>query len=208
MLKFISADFEKRKESTEPLWLIGVDGFATHTGTAKHNQALSQVREENTFNYINQHLFDNVRAVDAERFESRIVRDPKFHGFNKTTVEGENPLGRSVQVLMKRPNLPPSKQVPEQPPKKDLCPRSIHWEARITSSLSVGVGLVGGVLGLELRNLDCKRGQRFTYTGFGFTVGPIPIGIGGTSEFKKFSTGQIPHAQGDVACNSSSAQTK
>ena len=178
MLKFISADFEKRKESTEPLWLIGVDGFASRTGTAEHNQALSKEREESTFSYINYHLFDNIRPVDAESFESRIVRDPKFHGFNKTTVEGEHPLGRSVQVLMKRPNLP----IP--PPQQNFpATRSKKFQIRCHTLASAGIpipGVPGGNVALdfssfEITDLQNNQEAFFDYKGKGVSAGiPLP----------------------------------
>jgi len=148
-------------------------------------------------------------CVDVETKNSQIRRmraltpalfllDAGAHAVNLGTQEagpaeggrGDNsgPPGRAMNrsaLIVLKPVA--STKVPEPPRGHTTCPGSHHFKARITASIAAGDEVGGGLLGLEMHDLDCNRGQRFVFTGAGVTLG-TPIGIGGTSNFENFVT--------------------
>lgn len=88
---------------------VSIDGFASRTGTAKHNQKLSEDREQAVENYIRAHTkaFDGGRANKINR---------NFHGFTDSPP-GEKETFRSVRIVVHPPAAPPIPvPVPPAPP--------------------------------------------------------------------------------------------
>jgi hypothetical protein len=82
-----------------PLVTVSIDGFASHTGTAQHNLLLSQRREQEVAAFLrgNSRLF-------APLGPNRI--DTAFEGFTGAPP-GENPMFRSVRVVVHPPGVRP-----------------------------------------------------------------------------------------------------
>jgi hypothetical protein len=88
---------------------VSIDGFASRTGTAKHNLILSENREEAVEDYLRTHT----RAFDSAS-PHKINR--KFHGFSDSPP-GEKATFRSVRIVVHRPGLiPPPVPVPPVTP--------------------------------------------------------------------------------------------
>ena len=100
ILEFMRDELNRAKDQRRPYWTVNIDGYSTHTGSANHNRALSAQRERVVQGYIQ----DPLSAYDLEGSVLPIVRfNPNFHGFDQTTVVGEDPKGRSVRVAVTPP---------------------------------------------------------------------------------------------------------
>jgi outer membrane protein OmpA-like peptidoglycan-associated protein len=106
LLKFMSEDFDKRKAPGKR-WTIHIDGRASRTGTAQHNDILSRNRAAQVQRYLCFHLFDHIRATDQLEFERSIDFNTEFNGFNKAVEVGERARERSVRVAATRPGIVP-----------------------------------------------------------------------------------------------------
>lgn len=82
-----------------PPMTVSMDGFASRTGTAAHNQELSEHRERVVENYLRSHtsVFNPGNPHTLNR---------KFNGFTGSPP-GENPLFRSVRVVVHKPGVVP-----------------------------------------------------------------------------------------------------
>ena len=82
-----------------PPMTVSMDGFASRTGTAAHNQTLSENREQAVENYLRAHttVFNPGNPHTLNR---------KFNGFTGSPP-GENPLFRSVRVVVHKPGVVP-----------------------------------------------------------------------------------------------------
>lgn len=90
--------------SPDPV-VVSIDGFASRTGTAAHNKALSDRRER----VVERFLIVNSKTIGPGR-ANRINSD--FHGFSDSPP-GENPRFRSVRVVVHRPGvIPPPIPIP------------------------------------------------------------------------------------------------
>ena len=93
--------------SPDPV-VVSIDGFASRTGTAAHNKALSERRER----AVERFLIANSKTIGPGR-TNRV--NPDFHGFSDSPP-GENPRFRSVRVVVHRPGVvPPPIPVPVPP---------------------------------------------------------------------------------------------
>jgi hypothetical protein len=84
--------------STGPM-TVSIDGFASHTGTARHNLILSENREREVENFLRAHtnVFDPGQPHTINR---------NFNGFTGSPP-GENPRFRSVRVVVHKPGVVP-----------------------------------------------------------------------------------------------------
>lgn len=82
-----------------PPMTVSMDGFASRTGTAAHNQTLSENREQAVENYLRTHttVFNPGNPHTLNR---------KFNGFTGSPP-GEDPLFRSVRVVVHKPAVVP-----------------------------------------------------------------------------------------------------
>jgi outer membrane protein OmpA-like peptidoglycan-associated protein len=116
-MQFMADRLQERKQGLKPgerAWTVSIDGFASRTGTAEHNKILSAMREQAVAAYFNYYLDLKPGLKEAVEINT------KYHGFTDTTVPGENPLGRSVRVVVHRPGVPP----PPKPPEPVASPRN------------------------------------------------------------------------------------
>jgi hypothetical protein len=94
--------------STGPM-TVSIDGFASHTGAAKHNLILSENREQAVENFLRARtkVFDPGQPHTINR---------NFNGF-VGSPPGENPRFRSVRIVVHKPGVvPPPIPVPPVPP--------------------------------------------------------------------------------------------
>jgi hypothetical protein len=91
-----------------PPMTVSIDGFASRTGSAAHNKTLSENREQAVENFLRAHsnVFDPGNPHTINR---------NFNGFSGSPP-GENPLFRSVRIVVHKPGVvPPPKPVPPPP---------------------------------------------------------------------------------------------
>lgn len=107
-------------KSPSVAWDIHIDGYASTTGDPKHNEKLSNMREEEVKGYLLGKKLGTAAGAPS------ITYPAFFHGFAKTTKgHGEWKWGRSVRVAITRKGVPP-------PPPKDLP----NWEVGLSDSKS------------------------------------------------------------------------
>jgi outer membrane protein OmpA-like peptidoglycan-associated protein len=110
LIKFMIDNLRRRKSGEK--WRITLDGYASRTGEKEHNRVLSQCRSHAVSNYILAHFPKPDSGLDLFSF---IEFSTTGHGFESTTVQGEDPLGRSVRVTVHPPkDLPPPIILPTQ----------------------------------------------------------------------------------------------
>jgi len=160
---------------------VHLDGFASHTGAARHNELLSSLREQAVEAQLR-------TALDLKPDLKPLVSfNRKFHGF-LDSPPGEDPQFRSVRVVVTRPGaLPPPVPVPQNGSK------TFKIRLLFISSASSPVPIFPvqvDVAEFEIVNLKDNKSGRFRFIGVGATV-PIPklpfVSGGAIGNFKQLS---------------------
>ncbi|MEN3376697.1 MAG: hypothetical protein V7604_2052 [Hyphomicrobiales bacterium] len=166
-------------------FVIHLDGFASRTGGAQHNDFLSTLREQAIENQLR-------TALDLKPdLKPLVTFNRKFHGF-ADSPPGENAHFRAVRIVVTRPG-PPPKPVP-------IPTGSKFWEVRLVTLLSLGIPVViipGAEIQVDAalfeivdRSPGGKQGL-FRYVGGGVAVGVPklgPVSGGPLGNFTLFST--------------------
>jgi hypothetical protein len=156
-----------KQGATGPL-TVSIDGFASRTGTAKHNLILSENREEAVEGYLRTHtdIFDTPSPHKVNR---------RFHGFTDSPA-GENARFRSVRVVVHIGDVPPP-PVPPLPKEEG----SKDFELRLIEAKSATIFPIGGVIHQKARflfvDLKRQRQQEFLYEGTGNSLSTPSKGL-------------------------------
>jgi hypothetical protein len=146
----------------EKAWTISLDGFASRTGTAQHNEYLSAMREQAVEAYLK--TFLEMKPKLAEQ----VKIDRTFHGFRDTPVSGENARFRCVRVVAHRPGLPP-------PPIPVPDAGSTRFMIRLLGLVSAGkFGAQHDDAAFEIVDLKNNKLGIFQFIGGGLAI-PTPL---------------------------------
>ena len=164
LLKFMAEDAAQRLSSGQR-WTVSIDGFASRTGTAQHNKLLSEKRADCVERYLRFNLPSELIGITADI----VLFNRNFHGFDKTTVPGENPLGRSVRVAVHRPGRVPG---PIKLPPAKTPGTATQFKIGLLGVVSLGVGaFASDAVVFEMVDLENKKAAFFLYLGAGAGVG-------------------------------------
>lgn len=192
---FLATELEKRKKQSlpawvpgsKPLWRVYIQGYTSKTGSKNHNQALSALREQSVEEFLRAKL--EWRGLP----EGMVEYKSDYYGYDRTTVEGEHEQGRSVDVTVQRPTLPPP--ILALPPKAAVPEGSKRFavrlvfegEANIPGTKGIGTGEIWE---FDIADMDRKKITRFTYRGMSMSMplpgAPISFQAGG--KFESFRT--------------------
>ncbi len=186
LLTFLGNGLAARMATVKPgqkAWTASIDGFASHTGSAQHNEYLSAMREQMVENYLRNQL-------DAGRYRALLPNlefSRKFHGYRDSPAAGENARYRSVRVAVHRPGLPP--------PPIDIVPAGPQrWKIRLYRGAGASIIIFQGDA-IVVQILDLKRNLCgvYYYIGGGLSIpsGKItlpPGSLSGVGAFTDFTT--------------------
>lgn len=188
LIKFM-ADDARRAVRLGKRWMVSIDGYASRTGSSEWNKELSRQRMYSVNDYIRARLYVDFDLAPYVDFNTQ------WHGFEQTTIQGENPFGRSVRTAIHRPHLPPP---PPVPPERIPCNKSKDWQIRVLGVFSAGIPLPlpgGPVLAgdcalFEINDLTNNRIGYFYFLGAGVAIGvklpPVTPTVAGP--YRCFST--------------------
>jgi hypothetical protein len=173
-IEFMTKDIAARRKSSKQIfknavWKVLINGYASKTGTGDpaynfaHNSELSAYRAQS----VQQYLVKNIWGLK----EDEIIMDFIPNGFAKTTVVGENPLGRSVNVLVQLPGfaIPDEIKIPQ--PEK---PGSTKFAIKILEDISVSKFLSAEIARFQIVDIAKKATAFFDFNnGWGVSI-PIP----------------------------------
>lgn len=187
-ISFMASDIEARKKAGNLIykkasWKIFVNGYASRTGEFAHNVELSANRAQGVQKFLDKYMDKRIGPGD-------IQKDFIPNGFAKTTVKGEDPLGRSVNVLIQRPELlaPPQITLPDIP----VVPTSsTKFAVRMLGDISIAKGFMREVAFFQFVDVARKTTAFFTFAkSLGVSVplpGP-PVSVTKGGKFTSFET--------------------
>ena len=180
-------------------FVVHLDGFASRTGDARHNDLLSVVREQAIESQL------TIALELKPDLKPLVTFNRNFHGFTDSPP-GENAHFRSVRIVVTRPG-PPPRPVP-------IPVGSKLWKVRLTALTSVGIPIVivpganvqvdGALFEIVDRSPGGKIGL-FSFIGGGFGIGipklgPISgAGLGTFSDFQTTDSVDIRDFGGDAS---------
>ncbi|MBV8589323.1 MAG: hypothetical protein JO212_04565, partial [Acetobacteraceae bacterium] len=101
VVRWMADHLPERKQTANPgerPWKVSIDGYASHTGTKRHNDILSVLREQAVAAFFFERFMRNP-ALD-----SSVQVDTKFHGFLDSPETGEDAYYRAARVVAHRPS--------------------------------------------------------------------------------------------------------
>jgi outer membrane protein OmpA-like peptidoglycan-associated protein len=101
--------------------------------------------------------------------------------FSPDPAKGEDARRRNRAVVVRVEFVATPGEVPDRRPDDKTCPGSRSFLARILSGFTIGELAVHATLKVEVRDLDCHRGQNFIFDGHAFPALGTAISISGTS---------------------------
>ncbi len=165
-LAFMRTTLSTSDDGKRPYWKITLDGYTSKTGDWDHNQTLSEQRENSVYSYLN----DRLSAFGLSGgYSSMVTWDTNFHGFDQTKVTGEDETGRSVRVVIDRPQYkilsPPAIIKPKSRLQKNFY---IQWVAGGSGITPIGIQV--DVIVLHISDMDRALTGKFIYTGAGLGI--------------------------------------
>jgi hypothetical protein len=188
-ISFMASDVEARKKSgkliyKKAVWKIYINGYASRTGDFAHNVELSAHRAQAVQKFLDQYM-------DKRIGPDEIQKDFIPNGFAKTTLKGENPLGRSVNVLIQRPGL----VIPQITlPVPDGPVGSTRFAVRLLGDITIAKYLTKEVAFFQFVDIALKTMAFFTFArSLGVSVplpGP-PVSMTKGGKFTSFETTKL-----------------
>lgn len=194
-ISFMRDNLSERKKTVkpgQPAWTASIDGFASRTGEATYNVRLSAFRESAVEGYLIDHmkgdLFNEVHI------------DRTFHGFNDQIKKGEDPLARSVRLVIHRPGLPP-----KPIPLPEIDKGTTEFQIRMLGVISIGKVLAKDVAFFQIVDIKHKQTAFFTYgksLGLSFPTPAPPLSVTLSGPFTNFRTNksaELKDFEGDAS---------
>ena len=182
-VQFLSDQINSRARTVLPgqkAWTVSIDGFASKTGQAAHNEYLSKMREAAVEAYLHE-AFARTPALGT-----LVSIDSRYHGFRDSPATGENPKYRSARVAVHRPGFPP-------PPIDPGPSGSTEWKIRVFRAAGGSIGPVqGDVVVFQILDVARKLCGVYYYIGAGFGIAvpkiPAPGSIASAGPYTDFNT--------------------
>jgi outer membrane protein OmpA-like peptidoglycan-associated protein len=167
-----------RLDSNQPLAKVTlISGFADCVDSDEVNLGLRKGRAFETFEFL---LENGAKPENVGAFEA----GPAGEAMGDNSTQEGRARNRSALVRIERQPVPDTDQpVPSRP----RCTKGQVFDVFATGSLTVGEFVCAGSMSLEIHNLDCKIGQRFTFRGVGPCLSTA-VGIGGSAGPERMST--------------------
>jgi outer membrane protein OmpA-like peptidoglycan-associated protein len=167
-----------RLDSSQPLAKVTlISGFADCVDSDEVNLGIRKGRAFETFEFL---LEKGAKPENVGAFGPGTAGEAVG---DNSTQEGRA-RNRSALIRIERQPVPDTDQpVPSRP----RCTKGQVFEVFANGSLTVGEFVCVGSLSLEIHNLDCKIGQRFTFRGVGPCLSTA-VGIGGSAGPEPMST--------------------
>ena len=159
MLDTLPSRLRTRAQGTKA-WTVSLDGYASPTGNAGHNGALSAMREQSVAAYF-QYFLDLRPDLAAET-----AINPHYHGV-MAGYAGEDAKARAVRVAVHgSPMPPPAKPIePDTEPKNFFCSdasgdRMNVLDRFLSLEPPIKVISVADMVGKLVRRLDAFPGRK------------------------------------------------